>query len=341
MNCAPLRLCFVVPALDGPISGGTLYNRELCAALGELGCSVDVCSLHDAELSAFLGASSHVFVDTLYLAALPELARAASGVVFLLSHYLPSFVAAGRAVPREQLAAVESGALSAAGAFLVTSEFMREAIEPLVAPEKPILVLPPGSRARLAQAARQGSGALHALVIANLLPGKGIAPLFEALSVALRHDDQLELSIIGRLDADVAYAAHCRALLVDLPALSARVTLSGASSPEQTLAALAESDLLLSASVMESYGMALSDARVSGVPILARAGGHAAAHIESAAGGQLVTDVAQLAEALLFLVRAPAVMAERVRQARRHALSARPWSRVARALLDQLGSLEK
>ncbi len=29
--------CFVVPALDGPVTGGTLYNRELCAALSDAG----------------------------------------------------------------------------------------------------------------------------------------------------------------------------------------------------------------------------------------------------------------------------------------------------------------
>jgi glycosyltransferase involved in cell wall biosynthesis len=340
-GAVPAKLCFVAPALDGPISGGTLYNRELCAALAERGCQVGVCALGDPQLASQLGVAEHAFVDTLYLDALPALTTSARRSLFLLTHYLPSLVSAGRALTKAELSASEARALAAAGGFLVTSDFMREALSPLVAPKQATLVAQPGSRAHLARPAERPSGApLHALLIANLLPGKGIAPLLEALSATLREGDRFELSIIGRSDADPEYAAHCARVIAASPALSARVTVHGALSHERVLLALAKADLLLSASTMESYGMALGDARVTGVPIIARAGGHSAAHVDAMAGGQLVASAWELATACLELARDPHALTERTTAARRNARPARPWSLAADELLGQLEGLE-
>jgi glycosyltransferase involved in cell wall biosynthesis len=129
--------------------------------------------------------------------------------------------------------------------------------------------------------------------------------------------------------------------LLDSPALARRVSLCGAQSPEETAAALARAELLVSASRMESYGMALAEARVVGVPILACAGGNARAHVAPEAGGQLVPDVPALARACLELARAPERLRERIEQARAHALPARSWHSAAQDFLDQFASLEK
>ena len=75
---------------------------------------------------------------------------------------------------------------------------------------------------------------------------------------------------------------------------------------------LARSALLVSASRMESYGMALAEARAHGTPILARAGGHVAAHVDPAAGGQLVADEAELAHAFVALLRRPTELERRI-----------------------------
>lgn len=339
---AAARLCFVVPALDGPVSGGTLYNRELCAALAERGCQVTVCSPNDSRLDLLLAAAQHAFVDTLYLDHLPELSRRARRSPFLLTHYLPALVRAGRPISRLELSRQEARALEVAGGFLVTSDFMREAIEPLVAPKQGIFVVPPGSRASLSRPRPRAIGApLRALVIANVLPGKRIAPLLEALSRALHEQDRLELSIVGRLDADCEYAARCAGLVMALPGLSARVQFRGALSHEQVLSALTDADLLLSASAMESYGMALADARVSGVPIVTCAGGYSAAHVDGLSGGQVVASTAELAAACLALVRDPIALAERRERARRHAPLARPWALVVEELLAQWEAAER
>ena len=342
MKPQPVReLCFVVPALDGPITGGTLYNRELCVALEHTATRVVVCQPGATNLRAALRTANHLWVDSLYLAALPDIAREATTRVGLLAHYLPSFVACGRAPRPSELSGEESRALSCVDSFLVTSDYMREAFEPLVAPEKPILVAPPGSHARLAPTPPIRSFGLRASSIGNVVPGKGLAPLLAALAELLAVEDRFELSIVGSLSLDGAYAAHCQRTIASSAALSARVRLLGACSPEQTALVLGQSELLVSASCMESFGMALAEARIAGIPILACAGGNAATHVAADAGGQLVENPRELAAACVALARDPGRVQRRIGRAREHARPARTWSETAQVLLAQLGNLEK
>jgi glycosyltransferase involved in cell wall biosynthesis len=179
------------------------------------------------------------------------------------------------------------------------------------------------------------------LLVGNVVPGKGIEPFLRALAQSLHKDDRLSLSIVGSLDADRDYAQRCQHLVSKSVSLLERVTWRGVLTPERALAELAEAELLLSASVMESYGMALAEARVAGVPILALAGGNIAAHVDVRAGGQLVRSASELANASLQLARAPAQARERIESARRHAPAACSWSEAARQFVAQLATLEK
>ena len=154
-------------------------------------------------------------------------------------------------------------------------------------------------------------------MLCNVTAGKGVLPFLSALAATTRDDDRFTLTIAGALDAEPEYAAACKSAIAG-EALDHRVQLLSALSHPDALARLAEADLLVSASRMESYGMALAEARAAGVPILARAGGNAAAHVASSAGGELCADETQLAQRFLELVRDPrrAVSAPRARRCR-------------------------
>ena len=59
--------CFVVPPLHGPITGGTLYNRELLGALrAQAGASIRVLEFSAAVLGDVLGVASWVWIDSLW-----------------------------------------------------------------------------------------------------------------------------------------------------------------------------------------------------------------------------------------------------------------------------------
>jgi glycosyltransferase involved in cell wall biosynthesis len=109
------------------------------------------------------------------------------------------------------------------------------------------------------------------------------------------------LTVVGGLDAAPAYAASCREAALARPSLARAVRFAGSLSPSATQEALAGADVLLSASRMESYGMALAEARALGVPIVARKGGNAAAHVSARAGGVAFDDDDALVRELVFL----------------------------------------
>jgi glycosyltransferase involved in cell wall biosynthesis len=332
--------CFVVPPLEGPISGGTLYNRELLAALTTFE-RVRAVELSAPELDSELGTARSVWVDSLYLAAVPGLKQRARGRVGLIVHYLPSFVALGRAASSPELRHVERSALDCADAFLVTSAFMRGALEALLAGnQRSIFVSWPGTHARLASTP-EPHPELRVVMIGNVVPGKGIEPWLRALEAELRATDRLQLSILGSLTAEPEYAERCERLVEQSRALSERVTFFGALTQPDVLSHLACSDLFVSASRMESYGIALNEARVVGVPILALAAGNAAQHVAPAAGGELVSSDAELAQACVALARAPAVRGKRLAQARARAPRGRSWLSTARELSAQLAEWEK
>ena len=153
--------------------------------------------------------------------------------------------------------------------------------------------------------------------------------------------DRLRLTVIGSLTADLRYADRCRAQIAASPTLAQSVCLRGALTEAETRAVLADSELLLSASSMESYGMVLAEARVAGVPILACAAGNASALVDRDAGGQLFGNAAQLARGCLELTQDRARLERCIAQARAGALEARPWLQAAREFLAHAENLEK
>jgi len=340
MSARPVAHGFVTPALDGPPTGGTLFNAQLIAGLLRAGVSCRHFAL--AELPADPSAVADVlWIDSLYLAAMPELrARAGAARLHLMLHYLPSFVEQGRALARSELSAVELRALEIADAVLVTSPTMRAALGELGVRDRPVLCVEPGAECRRApaQADRYAGAACAGLMLCSVVAGKGVLPLLDALARFAAPQPDFTLAIIGRTDLEPSYADACAARIASEPALQGRVQLGGALPHARALDALRAADVLLSASGMEAYGMALAEARACAVPIIARHGGHAAAHVEPAAGGELVPDEAAVAKRFLELVRDPAQLAERKRLAIAGA-RARSWEQVAREWIAAVAAL--
>lgn len=332
-------ITFVVPPLHGPTTGGTLYNRCLLRALGEQGEPPEVLSLAQARVALGMPEPRRrtVWVDSLWLDALPELVARASPPcrVGLLTHYLPVLVAHGERPSPALVSKAERAALEHAQAFVATSEYLAHELHALGVERERVWVVSPGTELPVTPypPSSEDHEPLRAVVLANVVEGKEILPLLQALARHLRPDDALELGVVGSPQLDPAYAEACTAVVATEPALRARVRWHGGLDYPACIEALLHADLLLSASRMESYGMALADARACGRPILARPGGNVAAHVDPRAGGQLVPDVDALARACLSLTRDRPQLRERQQRAwaRR---AGQPWSVSA----DQLRS---
>jgi glycosyltransferase involved in cell wall biosynthesis len=354
----------VCPPPDGPLTGGTLYNRELLGALAASGVAVRALTIDEA-LRALRAAPrangfARLWVDTLYLEHVPLLRTESAGRVAslgLVVHYLPSAVALGRGPTRQELSAPERAALDACTCFLSSSAFMREVLMDAGIPATRVVAIAPGvdwsGEPCAAHAGADTSGPpaarpLSALMIANLLPGKGVAPFIRALDTALdveaSRDDaangRLHLSIAGSAVLDERYACECRDALSASPRARRCVRLEGSLSRHALFEQLSSAHVLVSASRMESFGMALAEARSLGVPILARAAGNAPSLVEAASGGELFADDATLARALVRLAKDPDELRARAALAMRHRLR-RSWRDAAAELVAAMEGLPR
>jgi glycosyltransferase involved in cell wall biosynthesis len=332
---------FIVPNLEGPISGGTHYNRMLIAALKSAHVPCHVLPLDMAPpVLARADIKDSIWIDSLYLDDFPWLAHWAkpSAQVGMIGHYLPSLISKGEGISPKDLTPKETAALRIAGMFLVPSPFMREIVHRLTGGNRPILEVEPGRIARAALSLP--APPVRALMVANLVPGKGVAAFLRGLAEKIRRSDTLHLNIIGGSAQAPAHAERCRAL-VGHPCLRGHVHFLGELSPDETLGRISASNLLVSASHMESYGMALAEARTVGLPIVARQGGHVAAMVGRESGGELVATTTDLASACLKLCRDPVEHRARMERARGLVLPGRPWSVAASEFCAQLAELDK
>ncbi len=334
-----LRQLFIVPELRGTPSGGTVYNRKLLAALAALGAPATALSI-DALPAALAGTAFDVaWLDTLYLerASAVKAALPAETRFGLLMHYLPTLVTLGEDFDVALASSAERNALASADVALVTGSAMRRALARL-RPSLPTTLVTPGCESVLCACPPAPQRGLEALMVAHVVPGKGILELLEALAPLLTPADRLRLHVVGELGADPEYARSCRELVAREAPLRERVSFSGVLERAGVEGALCAANLFVSASRMESYGMALAEARGAGLPILARAGGNVGEHVVATAGGELALDCATLARSLVALARDPAEHARRVALARNAAPRARPWTAPALELLAALRS---
>lgn len=329
----------MVPSAGEPPTGGNLYNEGLLAALLALGEPFVRCSV--TELDALPGAFEEVWLDSLYLAHWAALrARFPRARRFaLLLHALPSSLARAEGRDLAPWLALEAQALTHFDVALVTSTTSAELLA-RAAPELPCWPISPAIR-RADETTRSAQGSVRALLVANLTPNKGLLPFLHALALRLCADDDFVLRCVGRTDADTAYAQACAEWVREHPLLAERVTLVGVQSPAEVSRSLARAQILISASRFETFGMAIADARASGCPVLAHAGGHAARLVEARAGGGVFADDGALADALLSCVRDRAQLAERLALAREHRLAPRAYADVAREFLGYARAAEE
>lgn len=301
-------LTFCAPDPDASASGGNIFNRGLFAALRRAGAEVRVVGPSDP-----LGDGPR-FVDSLFLGELPRLAPC-----HLLAHYLPALVEG-----RSSLDAVERAALLAADGFVVPSPYMHYTLDRLAPQPRPAVVIAPAVvlDPRVAASPERLPGAI---VVANVIPAKGILELLTGIAA---RRGRLALTVIGSTSIAPQYLAACQ--------LAAPwVRFLGERSHQETLRLVAGADFFVSASRMESFGIALAEARSLGVPIVARDGGNVSAHVDEESGGELVSSDDALAEACIRLAGNTQELARRQRAARAHRtkLPARTWDDAAAEFL--------
>ncbi len=344
----PRPLALALPGTLAAVTGGTIYDRHLVAALRDRGHPVKVIELPaaypfpaEADRAATRAALSAVAPDTPLIldglalgafdAATLDAIRAP--VVALVHHPLaletgldPASAAA--------LAASETAALARAVHVLVPSRFTARTLAAgFGVPAARITVAAPGFPAPdpIPAPARPRADPPLILSVGLLAPRKGHDTLIDALALIA---DLRWQAVIAGADHDVA---HARALRTRAAPLGARLALPGLV-PAPDLAGLwRAAHVFALASRHEGYGLVLSEAALHGLPVVACASGAIPETLAPGAGTLVPPDdPAAIAAALRRLLTDPAHHAACTDAARRAARHLPRWSdtaaRVAAAL---------
>jgi glycosyltransferase involved in cell wall biosynthesis len=276
------------------------------------------------------------FVDTLNLAdvaAFPE--RRPGQTLVLVVHHLPS-LEPGIGEGDESLV-MEARALRLFDVFLTTSAFTTDVlVRRGCSPDAVITVPPPPPFVE--REPRVYEPPLRGVLVANLIGRKGILEFLQAVGARTDGADRFLLDVVGRDDIDRSYARTCRELVSASKALARRVTFAGAVPRAGVDAYYRSAAVFVSPALMETFGMALQEARAWGLPILAFDGGHARAHVQHAHDGFLFSSIEALAEGFLELARDDGKM--RALFERTQATVSQPtgsWKLAAERLVEQLG----
>ena len=329
---------FALPDGSDRVSGGNLYNAALIAALHPL-ASLRTLSLAACRAELARGVPGVYFIDSLDLEAFLAFPPPGPGQgLVLIVHHLPSLEP--DLVPGHPALEIERAALPRFDGFLATSSFTSDWLAARGLERRRILtVVPAMADADPRPAAGGGDGdatAVRGLLVGNLIPRKSVRELLATLAAGLRPDDRLSLEIVGRDDLDPGYAAACARLAGEHPALRARVSLDGVVPHQRMPEVYRRANLFISASRMETFGMALQEARGQGLPILALDAGYTRHHFTDGESGILCQSLDGLVAQLLALAREPARLRALMDRARASRAGGYGWSDAAQRLLDEL-----
>jgi glycosyltransferase involved in cell wall biosynthesis len=330
----------VAGRIDAP-TGGSVYHRRMADALAKRGWSVAVHELdasfpfpttaalqHASGVLSRVPSDSVVVIDGLAFGAMPDvLATHASRLTLIAIVHLPLAAAIGLDPhTARSLAHSERRALALARRVIVTGQTTRALLADCGLSHGDVVVVEPGTDAA-SLAAGSGAADVHLVTVATLNPGKGHQSLIEAL--ALLPHRRWRLTGVGSLTRHPQTVDDVRHTISRL-GLEAHVSLTGELSVADVAVRYDRADVMVLASLRETYGMAVAEALARGLPVVATATGAVPALVGAEAG--LVVppgDRAALAGALARMVDDTAFRARCAAGARRVRVRLPDWDDAA------------
>jgi len=284
-----LRVAWVIYGSLNQVSGGYIYDRLVVEQLRALGDTVTVLSLeaNGGQLPQLRADEYDVVVgDELCFRELGPMFQSAAASVrrVLLIHHLSAWEHPPGAL-HDQLLALERTAIDAADVCVATSHVTAARLEHEGLAQGTIVAEPGADRFARPQSIAQESpsGRLRLLFVGNILARKRVLELTHAF--AGLSDERVELVLVGaELERD--YAARVRAFVAEAQ-IADRVHCLGPLDAAEVAEQLSLADTLVLPSLLEGYGMVLSEALWAAVPFIAARVGAAEALVSRTGAGLL------------------------------------------------------
>ncbi len=341
-----MRAVFAIPGDLSSLTGGYAYDREVMARIdmahlplpqGFPAPSPD--DLRETErLLRGVDPDAVLLIDGLAFGDFtPELLRALPRKIVALVHHPLALETGLSAADAQRLAASEQLALSHAAHVIVTSASTKQtlAADYDVATSQITVAIPGVARA---PRARGSQGTPHLLAVGSVTPRKGHDVLVDALAGIANLD--WRLTIAGSL----AWAPdHARALAakVEAAGLGDRITLAGEVDDAALQALYVSADIFVMPSLYEGYGMALAEAMVRGLPIVATTGGAAAETLPTGAALKVAPgDAVALRDSLSRLIGDERLRTQLANAAWEAGQALPSWDDTARSVAGVFASIE-
>jgi len=297
---------FVLPQNHHLPSGGNLYNSFLIRALKNKGVPLSTGSFDQILKVVRKNIRMRIWVDSLCLPRLPLLlgSTRSKQCIFLIVHHLPSFEPDLSHTRFKMRTDQEKKILSRINGFLVTSSYVKELLRERGFEKKIFVVVPPAlclNPHRKKERPKEFKG----MMAANLIAQKGILDLLKSLEKEVRPGDDFIINIAGRDDIEPDYARACLEYIGSSSLLKESIHFLGFLKLKQMEELYATSSVFISASKMETYGMAVKEALAYGLPVLAYNGGYVRTHLQSGANGYLCSTFSELARKCVQFIRNP------------------------------------
>lgn len=279
-----MRVGWVVLGSLEQVTGGYVYDRKVVAGLRRLGHDVEVISLGSALPREGLALLPRLTTGRFDVVVADELCHRATAVLFsalallgfsarrvLLVHHLEEW--------EDQRARLsEWTCLRLAHHIVVTSHTSRERLRralgveasvcvPGVEPSKGVLALRRAATSRKDGSARKSpTQSARLLFVGTVTPRKRLHALIEALAALPECD--YTLTVVGDDRRDLDYACRVRALLRAHESVARRTEWLGRVDEGRLHGLYRSSDVLVSTSSFEGYGMALAEAVAAGLGVV-------------------------------------------------------------------------
>jgi len=330
----PQTINFVLPDDRHLPSGGNLYNEKLIQALLQLGQSVKIMSFPEYHKAIQADKAGIYGVDSLFVEEMHKLLEYSpkKAFSFFIMHHLQSLFPPKGIDAEQYFLQAEAPVLRFFDAFLLTSEFSKayllekkmEGHMMVVEPAYSVVDVPSSSLSK----------PLKAIMVANVVERKGILSFLEQLAYLSKAEDGFMINIIGRTDMEPAYYQSCQKL-VQSSSLKSKVHFSGEMEHQEVLQQYSLHHLFVSAAQMETFGMAIQEAKSCGLPLLLCKGGFSERHLLKGKG-LISPNIFKLAGNFIELCRNDRLMREYWQSAKVAHTSSQPyqWEQAAAFFLN-------